>query len=376
MQDHRKTLVETAVRPLADNAEMKLAAAELLDGVMKEPPTAGGGPVARWEAIDRKGRRRGSLLVWASAFLIFAAVIAWELPEIRQFSAIAGWTTQFGIPIPQRSEGTKKQLAAKLGEKNRLLLFGDMSESGQAERREALWRSEPENPVYFAEYAGAYISEKEKLPPDFLEIARRIDPDNAWFTYQAAAVESDEALKANPRQGGRRVGRKMVYDNPKTWQILDEERFGRTLGLLNEARSQPKFTSYGADLLSEIKPLIPQETFADRIDSIGLLDVSSISSSIRLRRLCDVIAAKAMILADTGEVAGYAPLESDAEHLLRGMCGDSNVTLVDCLIADVAALTISENLGHAADKLGLPEDASRWKKIQERVKEKGEGRMS
>jgi hypothetical protein len=35
------------------------------------------------------------------------------------------------------------------------------------ERNEALWRSDAENPAYFADYAGAFVSDHGKLPPDF-----------------------------------------------------------------------------------------------------------------------------------------------------------------------------------------------------------------
>ncbi|MES2660134.1 MAG: hypothetical protein V4689_16040 [Verrucomicrobiota bacterium] len=377
MENTRQRLIDAAVRPLSDNAELKLATTDLLDGMMADSGNDVAETIERWDAIDRRsGRRWAGIVLWAAVAFISAVVFVVEFREIRRLSVWAEWASRFNIFAPVPADEPVNRLAATLNERDRLLLFGDLSKEGKAARMEALWRSEPGNPAYFAEYAAAFISENSSLPPDFLTIARRIDPENAWFTYQAAAVEAKDAVKSSKRTGGKRVAGKTVFDSPKTWQILDQGRFDRTLELFREARAQPKFTSYGAELLRKRIPLIPRETFADRIDSIGILGGFSVSSSIRLRLVLDVFAAKAMMLADSKDLAGYTALTGEADHFLRSLCGEKDSTLVDGLIAGVAAAVISENLGHVAEKLDLPDDARRWKAIHSLLKGRADGKYS
>lgn len=375
MKNPNESLIAAAVRPLADNAEMHLAAGNLLASVMVDSGKDGAEAMARWEAMDRKkGRRWAGILLWVAVFGIFAAVFAAEFRENLRLAVWAEWAAEFNMFSPH-PEPSITRYAATLNDRDRLLLFGDLSRTTKAERMEALWRSEPANPAYFADYAAAYISDNSRLPPDFLTIARRIDPENSWFTYQAAAVEAKDVVKANSRKS-KRVAGKTVHEGPKTWQILDQSRFDRTLDLLREAQNQLKFDSYAADLLRQRIPLIPQRTFAERIDSIGFLNSYSVSSSIRLRIVSDILAAKAMMVGDNKNHAEYLVLTTQAEHFLRGICGDSSFTLVDSMVANVVASVIAESLGNTAEKLDLPDDAQRWNAIYTRLKERADRRSS
>lgn len=364
-------LIEAAVQSLSDNAEMEMAARSLLAGKVTDSKKGGEQAIARWQAIDLRGGRRWSAgLVWLVAVVIFGAMMAVEFREIR---CLLSWIGQ--LTIPTEEPETLRKIAATLNERDRLLLFGDLSMPSKSGQTKALWRSEPDNPIYFAEYARAFISENQKLPPDFLTIAQRIDPENAWFTYLAAAAEVKGTMKGS-RGLGKKVAGKFTYASPKTWQIRDQKKFEHALDLLSEARSQPKFNGYCCELRLKRSPLISQKTMQDQVDSFNILANSSVSSSITVREASDVIAAQAMILAETKDLAGYTRLASEADHFLKGLSGEADSSLVDGLVAISVAKVISENLGYTAGKLDLPGEAQRWDAVFSRLKQREDAQTS
>ena len=299
MQDPRPNLIEAATRPLADNAELKHAAADFLENRITKDGDLADAMVARWEQVDaRKGKSIWRIGMWVAVAVVSAAVAVKDFDEIRRIAKRGKYLALGSIYAPP-SPDCEQRIANKLSESDKRLLFGDLTQTSGSARKEALWRSEPENPAYFAEYSSAFISaNNDKLPPDFLETARRIDPTNAWFTYTAAAQEAREAVKGK-RPKGKKVAGKMVYESPWTWEILDQARLDRAVELVREARSQPKYTDYSAAMLRKRLPLLPQESFIDQLDSGSCLSSCSTFSSIRLRCVGDAIAAKAWSLGES-----------------------------------------------------------------------------
>jgi hypothetical protein len=375
MSDSKERLIEAAVRPFSENAELKHSAADFLEKRLTADAGSAAAMVARWDEVDaRKRRPVWHLGLWAVVAVVSAGVAISDFAELSRVVHWGKWFAggTFYSPMPEDCE---QVVASKLSESDKLLFFGDLTKTSKSDRMEALWRSEPENPAYFSEYAGAFISENEKLPPDFFETARRIDPTNAWFTYLAATVEAKDSVKSKTRSG-KKVDGKMVYD-PRTWEILDQARLDHAMELVREARNQPKYMDYSAAMLRRRLPLLPQEGFIDQLDSSNCLGTVSGYSSIRLRRLGDAIAAKAWSLGESGDVPGFQEISRDGERLLHQLCSKEQGTLVDELVNKVIASALAESFASAAGKLGLEHDAARWKPVETRIaemKKKGGGR--
>ncbi len=150
----------------------------------------------------------------------------------------------------------------------------------------------------------------------------------------------------------------------------------RSLELIREARAQSKWDNYSAGLLKERISLLPQRNFIERMEMASVLGDSSTFSSIRLRLVSDIIAAKAWSLGEAGGVAGFREISKDGEHLLRGISERETGTLVDELVGKVCASGISESFASVAGKLGLQDEAAHWGEISERMKAKQAGRDS
>ncbi|RYD20388.1 MAG: hypothetical protein EOP88_15225, partial [Verrucomicrobiaceae bacterium] len=369
MPDIRDRLIDTAVRPLTDNAEMRFSATELLRNVTKDSGTAGEASVARWDAVDRKRGWRW-ILPWMLMAAISAVVIALEYQEVSRLSEWSGWMSRYNFlhPLP---EAPMERVAASLGERDRLLLFGDLNQGDKVLRMEALWHSEPTNPAFYACHAVTHLLEKETLPPDYLETARRIDPENSWFLYLAAGSEMMKVVKKEQKPTKRVAGK--VVREIKTYKILDPERYARTLQLLEEAGRLPKFQSYKTEMMRARMRLIPQRTFEEFLDS-QLCMMSMGTGIIHLRKVPDVMAARMMQLADAGDVEGFKAFSKTSESLLDKMTAEEPGTLVDELVLAVVAGVTAEYQEHAFKKLGMEEEALRWKNMSARLQARAENR--
>jgi hypothetical protein len=358
-------LIEAAVRPLSDNAELEQAAIGFLETRVAEDADEEA-MITRWEEVDARMRKSvWPIVLWAAVAVVSAGVATSDWDEISRMVPLGKWIVSGSFLNPMPTDGLQR-VTRKLSGPEKLLLVGDLARGSKSERKEALWRSEPDNPAYFADYAGAFVGDHEKLPPDFLKTARRIDPDNAWFTYLAATVEAMDSVKSKSRSG----------KNPKSWEILDQARLDRAMELLREARSQAEYTDYSMELLRKRLPLLPQENFIDHLESVACLSETTVFPGIRLRHLGEAIAARAWSLGASGDVAGYQEIHSDADRFLRQMNHEKHTTLLDGLVGRVVASILAESLGSAAEKLGLEPEAARWKSIEGRLKDHQEKRQS
>lgn len=374
MPDLKIRLIETAVRPLADDAEMKLAAAHLLGEMAANPKKGAEEAIQRWDAVDAKKHKSAwRIVLWVPLVAVSAGVAIRDFREVVRYVKWIKWAHGFSIfsmsPLPV-AEPNRECTA-----RQKLLLFGDPSKSSNSEKKEALWQSEPENIAYFAEYVAAYATDNNCMPPDWREITQRMDPENAWFTYQAAALEARDAVKGNPRKS-RKVDGVFVYEQPKSWTILDQGRLDRTLMLIREARAQPKWDDYSAGLLMERISLLPQRNFIERMDMASILSGNMTSASIRLRIVAGIIAERAWSTGEAGDVAGFRDIGKDGEHFIRGLSDRETGTLVDELVATVCVSDISESFAAAAGKLGLEEEATHWKQISARLTDRKNKRNS
>jgi hypothetical protein len=365
-------LIEMAVRPLADNEELHFAAEEFL-GRLKTSDNGEEDAVSRWNELDTARRLPvWWLTLWAMLVLISGVVFFRDSVEMMAYFQWGESARGLFLQLPSSAE---ERISGRLDEREKLLLFGDMTQVDKDERKAALWRSEPENPAYFAEYASAYYSAHEKLSPDFLETARRIDPDNAWFTHFAAAVAGKKSVKRNEGKP-KRVDGVVDFREPPTWGILDQARMDQSLALLREARGQSKCESYSVEMLRKRQPLLPQGSLLDTLDSIGCLGLTTVFSSIQTLPVGELIAAKAWTLAEAGDTDGFRELSKDMEEFLRGMLGMEAGIILDDLVFFNVAKSIARSFAPAAEKLGYREAAARWGKISVELQKRQKARSS
>lgn len=327
-------LLEAALRPFSDNAEMKQAAAAFLESHSHVDPAAADEMVARWNAVDAAKHRavwRG--LLWL-AVVVLAAVVATR--DFHDLTRVAEWAKSFGSWSGLSQNGLER-VANQFSGKEKLLVAGPA---------EALWQSEPENPAFYADYAASLLHARGTLPPDFLQTAGQIAPTNGWFTDFAAGVASKDAVKA-------------IYTAPKQWEILDQAKLDRALALFHEARTQPEWEDPMGEVLRLRLAILPEDTQLDRIDSLGSLGSSS-NGSLNFLSLGKALAAAAWQRSEAHDLAGFETLERDGSRFLDQISASPPGTLLGEMVRAATVKVITESFSAAANSLGLP-SANRWK---------------
>ncbi len=370
MPDNKERLIEIATRPFSDNAEMKLAAARLLDELVKPDVDGAEHAIARWEAVDGKKRLpKWRIMLFSLLLIVSATIFTLGVPEANSLreishaiSTLGGATVRLG-PDPLLRKAGK----ISLNDTERLILYGDETQTSKAGMAKGLWDRFPDNPAYFGQYAGAYLSENGKLPADFLEQARRLDPQNSWFLYLAAGVEGKDSVKKKIQSASAKAAK----EAPE-WEILDQARLENALRLVREARELNLCNDYKSDLMREKIPLMAQGDKLERLISIGHLAGMTASDLIAMRKISDVIAAKARLLGKENNIGEFRELMADSDAFGRKMLSAEPSTLVAGLVNGVNVSGVSQGLAAGARDLGLNSEAERFQSLHDRWRQSRE----
>ncbi len=367
MSADRDRVIDAAVRGFGANLERAQAARVWFGALTEGAEETDLKRVAdRWER-DKSGTRRR---YWRKVFLIGALVLAifspFPLEEISDESAdILSMTVGSGAKISPGSsigKGLSKQ---------ELLLLGDPSESHLIHKTK-LWRSAPDNPAYFADYAVAYQASRKALPPDYFETAARIDPENAWFDYFGAAVISaDSVVRLIP------PGRRAVQE----WKIVKPKNYTEALRIFIRAGGKARCQSYETELLAMRIRLLPQSTPVEREEARGYIS-SVVASGLRFLKLGDLVSARAVELEAGGDVDGFRELRDAGAACIRLMAEDDNPTMVHALVVRAVIEGMTHRLEKAGRGLGVAAEApwiSEWrqyvvreKSVRQRMRENGD----
>lgn len=359
-------LIEAAVRPLADNAEMRLAAAGYLEGIRCHQPEQEREAIAVWTRATRAGWLNWRMALWAVMVVlsVYVAVTEWgNVLRYHQWSA----SVRKGLyePPPDFSD----RVFSKLNSEQRLLVFGDQGAKDPSGRREVMCRKYPENPAYFSEYAGAYLRERNELVPGYFDEIRKIDPNNAWFLYLAAIERAKGAvLSVDPKPGASGA--------MASWRIKDQKRLEDALRLIREAGALPECESYAAEILSSRLAVLPNKDFMDNMESVSVLAADLSTQSIHLMHVQSAIHAQVARQVDTRDAEGFRLLSNDAEAFLRSICNQRTATLIEQVIHFGFVKIMSKEFAKSAGQLGLTAESEKWIGINERAQKLSELRKA
>lgn len=368
MPEPAERFLAAATAPLGDNAELQIMARrELEEGLAagKEAELAEATAV-----LERaKPRRLWRIALYAATALVSVVSLGGlgsNSTVIDGMQSILSAGSLGSTPwVPNDSED---RLSEGLSPQQRLLLLGDTSKTSPAERFKALWDSDPENPAYFADYSLHFIQEHESLPPDFLETAGKLAPDNAWFTLMAAGVTAKDAVK-RVKQSRLQVEKGM----PPDYQILDPKRLDEALRLLERAGRQSGFQVYQADLIAERIALLPKRTdFVSQLPILTCL-VGLPSATIHLRSVADAADVAAWQAADRGDAESFRRIARTWEPCLRRMVEAEDPDLVHGLVSRTMLVGTANRYGRTRLP-GIEDLNQRWQPIAERMRTEKEER--
>ena len=177
----KQELLRQWTEALADNPEQQYQAYGLLDEAIDEQAGSLIHASALMQAVtpvSRHRRHKGFVLFTVAALLLvaFMGFQGW-----RWWEDVATYLDLNDSAVPSLSVKTKTP-------QEEHLLHGDQSQLGPAAPWKVLWENEPDNVAYFAEYVRNYTMMAGELPPEALEVAAKIDPQNGWYLLLAAGA--------------------------------------------------------------------------------------------------------------------------------------------------------------------------------------------
>ncbi|OYV04650.1 MAG: hypothetical protein CFE26_15765, partial [Verrucomicrobiales bacterium VVV1] len=240
---------------------------------------------------------------------------------------------------------------------DRLLLVADRTKAPEAARQ--LWDQEPTNAAFLANYAACYFRDTDQLPPNLMETAGRLDPDNGWFPALAAAASANGSVKGESvTSSGKGV------HAPKVWTILDPEKLEQSISFLHQAAELPRFESYQKSLGRRRRACLPPTTDVNSaLMNASCCSEAEPSSFVAILGISKAIAAKAQVLAISGDKDGFRRLLADWAAISKSMIAQKESGLMDLLVQRAFISTPVRNLKAAADQLSLLDEAKQLDEV-------------
>jgi hypothetical protein len=376
MTDATERVIEAAVSPLADNAEMAIAARKLLKEQISQVREEDGDTLevvaARMESYGRNPWEKywRHALYWICG-IVTALVFGYFIYSAVQFSRLTSLSMVGKTPYLFLESGnfTEKILSQGLTPEQKLLLFGDTRRVGSADQFKPLWDGDPENPAYFSEYISACVRRNHDFPPDFTDLAKKIDPDNAFFPLMKAAQAAKLAI--DPYAIDPSISK--TEKSPKGLKIkriLDQEKLDETISLIHQAAKMDRYESYQMEMLKKRIPLLPKQT--DVLSQIIAPDyiAAADTPSLWLLRLAHVVSAKSIQLAKNNDAEGFRSLLMDWESVRNTYLRSNQVFLIDTEMAKSLIANSLKPMLEAATDLRLTEEARRLKALDDRFEQR------
>ena len=356
-------LIEAVTKPLANNAEQRLAAVALLEEHFDESHPA------IPEALERLGKARSktSSVLWFLLRLAAVLMLAGAVIHVYPVYQLADSYIEASVFLPS----DPPPLPATLTREQRLL-FPD-SDITDLDRLKLLTETAPENPAYYSEYAAIYYNEHNALPPDYFETVGRIAPENSYFLYYAAGriggnsvegkLEKDRVRPPERYENGVRLG---PLPTDRNFEILDEKAFSEALDLIEKAARLPDFETYSNRMTRERVNLLPDGTLAEWIGYQSYA-WGGAAGYISFRKIADILATRAQILASEGRGEEFLTLVETHNHLAGGLANNPDSTFVGELVNQLVISSNAQYLRTAARTLGFEELARTFQKQMDAV---------
>ena len=362
-------LIEAATRNLRDNPEHRIAAAGFLETLRQPGDEVAAQAIARWDEIDSRkpGRTWARAAVMACVLLVLGILCVdfGAILRTREWNW-SGLLSDLELSSEKRTRNALVRLHSRLPEEHQFPLFGTAAPVDVVNGRKTAWEHDPQNPALFSLYAVCHLHATGSLPEGFLETAGRIDPDNAWFAYLAAAAESREAVRLEAKSFRFVRGKRVA--NPASWTVLAPDRYQRTLEILRKAKGLRRFDSYQSRNMEMLLWRLPQRTREEHGDSMVYCGIVVQIGKFGFRGLVDVISASAWMAGRDGDRPAYDLMIDAGEALLCLLLTEEPTTASNEILNYSVATGLANGFAEAASAGGWPEEVTRWQFLLKRCR--------
>ena len=342
-------LIEAATKPLAHNAEQRLAAIAMLgENFDPENPAIETSLARLTENEENRRPPVWKIILWIAAAISLALALYSQIPVYRFLESLSRMSIFSPLESPPLPLGLTEKQRLLLGDPNLLPI----------ERSLKLHLSDPGNPAYYIEYAHAYASENERLPADFTETVARIAPDNAFFLYFAAGYigkESFEKKRRGSSGSSRYIDGVRLSPLPieTEYTITNVESFDEAMALMEKASALPDFQTYTSEMMAARSGALETRSMVGFLHTYAYVWGSPAAGIISLRQVVDLMSARAEMLSKAGKKEEFLALAKQREAFVSGLANNHDTILVGELVYKVIAIGTAVNFHAAAERLSL-----------------------
>jgi hypothetical protein len=371
-------LINSITQPFADDVEMKLSVRQILEDKFDPAHPSVPQMIERFEKKDgRKFSLLGKIAIWVLALSVLGFCVYQERFMI--------WTAEvyqsfhdFETPTPSLQKG--------LSEKDQLLL-GDPKLDELTQKR-MLFESDQTNPAYFTEYLGSYTSINRRMPENYLETVKRIDPNNSNYLYwEAGLVIGDDAIEKKTYDTPSRRSRRKAPTPPEStppppppprivdgyrlkplpveqeFVINDQVTYEKALDLIEQATELPELNNYEAMMMKARMSIVRgSNTYPEFIRAITIQFSSSSCGTMSLFKVSTVMNARAEELSKSGQREEFLRFAAQRDALMFKLAKSEAGSLVKELVYFNVASSTATNFLAAAERLELADLTEKYRK--------------
>jgi hypothetical protein len=261
----------------------------------------------------------------------------------------------------------------QLTRQEQLIIQTENDQDDMPDPHKALWESEPENPVFYANYITHALtsidySSQESIDDmlDKLAYAKEIDPNNANYDYIRAGILFQNAASVESEEVGRDEKDNRIYEHHL--EIKDREQLNASMQAFEQGLDKPFLRRYHKEMLQKkLEILGPPTSRLEQIEQISVAASTLLPELSMYRNIARGSVLYGADLLENPEADGAADSGPDPEVLLaswkpltRQVIGDS-FTLIDVLVGAAITNFGAEQSAEAFETVGRPEDAEAMK---------------
>jgi hypothetical protein len=273
------------------------------------------------------------------------------------------------FPEDTKEQDTTDWKIERIAPDQRLVAMGDLQETDDPRRWEAVWKAYPEDPAHFYAYVLAYRRSREKWPEDWVATGERLDPGNGWFALIDACSRISSIIEPEKKPvRGRRRGAPVITPGEPA-RVRDEAALASLLADMDRALAMPVINDHRPRLHAlRMASWPPPADYPEQILSALFMrqhpeDLSFDSAG--LYQLPLLFQGAALHFANAGNRTELDALAVRYERLFQALCSQDQLDLDQGIALWRAAARGAKAIGNAYGIVGDPDAAARFKSFEE-----------
>ena len=350
-----------------------------------------------WQANRARMRFRGALR-WAARLSLVPGAVA--VVVIIAFGVLGGYFAErdllsntagvllsntAGVRWPEPSPPARHlslyPALMRLSKEQRFVLWGDPSKHGRVDSQRSIWERWPEDPVYYANYIAAYLSDRTVskgikagdesiIDQAVLELSRgdRVDPGNGYYNFVKAGI----LIAASSTERKYSGSLEEAPNRGPYVEISDPAMFDRGLSEFARGLAKRRLTRYADEMA---RRRMAQVSGQERLGAKMLVDLMIefrqarilIGDSFIFRNLGRSISAYSLELVETGKAEEGLRLARGVDMLALRV-GARAQTMIGLLNAQAVRAVTLGNLAAVYEATGMEDkarelrgEADRWR---------------